>query len=278
MENQQLVRLSFSKQLFLRKAEIPDSKAVLLILHGLGEHIGRYTPFYEEMNAAGLSVWGFDWPGHGKTPGKRGYAKCLEVLHRTLDELLSLIRESNPEKPIFLFGHSMGGNLALHYLLQERPAVHGVIASSPWIRLAFEPSKFMVFLGKVVGRVYPALLQPSGLNPDHISRDPEEVRQYVSDPLVHDRISAGLGLALLKSASWLDAFQGKSHCPVLVTHGSADQITSPDASRAFSDRLKGDVTFHTWEGRYHEPHNDHEQEEVRAFYVRWILKRLPSTE
>jgi acylglycerol lipase len=274
MADSKIIPSAFGDQLFLRIWPVDQPKGVLIISHGHGEHIDRYAPFAEFFGKQGFVVLGADWPGHGQTDGKRGHAQNLDQLLSILDQVLAFAVENYPQVPKVLFGQSMGGNLALNYLLRKQTNLDGVVVNAPWIRLAFAPNPVMVFLGKVVGRIIPKFVQPSGLNPDHISRDPEEVKKYTSDPLVHDRISAGLGLTLLDSAAWLDNYSGSTTCPVLVMHGTGDQITSQPASAEFADRLSGPVTYKAWKGMYHETHNEQGRENVLAYIGDWISKNV----
>jgi alpha-beta hydrolase superfamily lysophospholipase len=163
----------------------------------------------------------------------------------------------------------MGGNLVLNYALRRRPPIAGVVATSPWLRLAFAPPAWKVALGRAVDRIWPAFTQPSGLETRAISRDSAVVRAYEDDPLNHDRITARLFNRCYDAGLWALAHAAEFPLPLLLTHGSADRITSAEASREFAGRaLK--CTFRLWDGCYHEIHNEPEREEFFAFVREWL--------
>ncbi|TAK45984.1 MAG: alpha/beta hydrolase [Saprospiraceae bacterium] len=249
---------------------VEHPKAAVCLVHGLGEHCARYRQVAEYFAKRGIALSGFDLPGHGRSGGSRGHAFSTEVIFENIARLLKEVSAKYPGIPLFLYGQSMGGNLVLSYTLARRPTVSGVIATSSWIRLPEKPSPLLVAFGCMMRRVLPSFTQNSGLNPRYISRDDEVVRAYQSDSLVHNRISVETGLSLLEAAQKLDAFAGKVPVPVLLIHGSADQITDPAGSEGFAKRAKGDVTFKRWDSLYHETHNEPEKEVVLANMAGWI--------
>jgi alpha-beta hydrolase superfamily lysophospholipase len=168
----------------------------------------------------------------------------------------------------------MGGNLLLNYIIKRHPTVQGAIVSAPHIRLAFQPSTIMVGLGRMMKGLIPGFTQPNGLAVEQISRDPAEVEKYKNDPLVHGKLTAITGMSMLEAASFLDKYQGEFPVPLLLMHGSADGITSPEGSADFVKRISGDVTFHLWNGLYHEIHNEPEQQQVMDMMTNWIAEHL----
>jgi alpha-beta hydrolase superfamily lysophospholipase len=233
--------------------------AVIALVHGQGEHIGRYQHMASWYNSRRIAVLAFDQQGYGQSEGKRGHADDVEVLLNDIGLLLDKTRAAYPTIPLFLYGHSMGGNLVLNYALQRHPALTGLIATSPWIRLAFEAPAVKVMVGRLLRRFMPDLSLPTGLAAHFLSRDPEVVKAYKNDPLVHSRLSASAGIALMESAQWLNAYAGPIHVPTLLQHGTGDKIISPAATREFYGRVTGDVTHHEWPGGYHEMHNEPEK-------------------
>lgn len=249
-------------------------RGVVCLVHGLGEHSGRYAPLAAHLNAAGFAVLAFDLRGHGRSGGKRGhfvYADALDDITRLVDEA----QRRFGAVPRFLYGHSLGGNLVLNYILR-RPVekLHGAVASGPWLRLAFEPPAYKVFLARSVGKLLPTLLQPSGLQPEYLSRDPVVVKAYVEDPLVHDRISAGMFLEAYEAGLWALEHAADLKVPLLLMHGADDHLTSPEASREFCQRAGEKCTFRLWEGMYHEVHNEPGKEEVYRTVVDWLAQNL----
>ena len=249
---------------------IPSPKAVIALVHGLGEHIGRYPHVAAHLNAHSYAVVGFDQQGHGRSGGKRGHAPTYAAL---LDDVGGLLREAElryPALPVFLYGHSLGGNLVLNYALRRKPSIQGMVVTSPFIRETHPQSGAKVGLGKVMRSIYPSLTLPNGLELEAISRDPAVVQRYKNDPLVHDKLSAAMGIGTLEAAQWLQTFAGHLPFPTLLIHGTADRITDPAASVAFAERAQGDLTLRTFEGLYHETHNEPEQQEVLATISNWL--------
>ncbi|HKK80464.1 MAG TPA: lysophospholipase, partial [Phaeodactylibacter sp.] len=214
-----------------------QARAVICLAHGLGEHVGRYEAFAEWFVERGITVIGYDRRGHGKSAGKRGHSMGVEPL---LDEVARLLVEAETryqKLPIFLYGHSQGGSLVLSYALHRHPNLSGIIASAPWISLAFEPPAPLIALGKLMRRIYPAFQQSNNLNTADLSRDPEVVEAYEADPLVHDRITAGNAINMMEEGAWLLRQRGDFPCPLLVLHGTGDKVTSAEASETFVSHL-----------------------------------------
>ncbi len=251
-------------------------KAVVLLIHGLGEHSSRYAHLAEFLCAKGIALLANDRIGHGKSKGARGHVPKYTQL---LDDIVKLHSEATRKFgsiPVFLYGHSMGGGLVLNYLLRNsKNGLQGAIATSSALELAFEPPAFKVFLGKLMRGIYPAFSQTNELNSAHISRDPEVVKAYENDPLIHDKISAETGMGML---SWGKEAIAKAHqlqTPLLIMHGTGDQITSAEGSRKFAEAAKNaDVTLKLWDGLYHEMQNEPEKTAVFDYIYDWIQSKL----
>ncbi len=257
-------------QLFAAHWPVENPRAVIALVHGQGEHIGRYEHVAKWYNQRGIAVLGYDHQGYGRSEGKRGHAKNLQVLLDDIGLLLQKTRQMYPKTPLFLYGHSMGGGLVLNFVTHYEPEISGVIATGPWIRLAFEAPAFKVVAGRFLRRFMPTLTLPTGLAAHFISHDEAVVKAYKSDPLVHNKLSAAGGIALLDSAKWLDKWAGTFKVPVLLQHGGGDKITSAPATRRFFERVKGNVRYHEWPGLYHEIHNEKEQDAVFAYTLNWL--------
>ena len=258
-------------QIFARNWPVDLPKAVIALVHGQGEHLGRYDHVAHWFNAHGFAVTLYDQQGHGQSEGTRGHAASIEVLLDDLGQFLEKTKDLYPGLPVFLYGHSMGGNVALNYVLRRKPDLKGIITTGPWIRLAFEAPALKVAAGYLLKRFMPNLTLPNGVHAKFVSRDPEVVKKYVNDPLVHARVSAAGGIALLEGAGWLNKYSGPMPIPALLMHGGADRLTSAPATREFSTRVTGDVTFQEWPGLYHEIHNEKEQEAVFEAVLKWIM-------
>jgi alpha-beta hydrolase superfamily lysophospholipase len=153
-------------------------KAVIILVHGIGEHIHRYDHWAEMFNKEGIGFAGVDLPGHGRSDGNRGDIKSYALLEEMIDILIKSCRQTFPGCPLYLYGHSLGGGIVLDYLLHRNPKVKGAIVTSPFLRLAFEPPKIKLILVSVMKNLIPGLIQPSGLNVNYISHDKAVVERY----------------------------------------------------------------------------------------------------
>lgn len=260
--------------IYHRHWKLEEAKAVVCLVHGMGEHVGRYGHVAKFFSAHGFATIGFDHQGHGKSGGKKGHAEGMESMLDDISALLDRGRECYPGKPVFLYGHSMGGNLVLNHVLWRKPAIEGLVATAPWIRLPKPPSSLLLGFAKLMDNLLPSLTQPNGLDINGISSDVAVVEAYRNDPLVHGRVSVRAGLHLLEGARYLDGFLGTMPCPTLLMHGAADPITSPAGTEDFAGRNPAGVTWKLWPGLKHEIHNEPQQGEVLAFLVEWMEQFL----
>lgn len=251
-----------------------NAKAAVVIVHGMGEHSGRYAHVAKAMNDEGYSCYSFDHRGHGKTAGKKGHTPSFDALLDSVEDVLKRAKGENPGKPVFIYGHSMGGNVTTNFAIRRNPKVNGIVVSSPWLRLAFDPPAIQVAAGKLVNRIFPGFTQSSNLDVNSISRDAEEVKKYEADPMVHDKISTSFFLGVHDAGLWAIENAGKLSVPAYVFHGSADKLTSHDASKEFADKAAGDVTWKSWDGLYHECHNEPEKDQVIQSIIDWMDSKL----
>lgn len=247
-----------------------NARAAVVMVHGIGEHIQRYDGWGDLFLKEGVAFMGLDLPGHGRSEGRRGHIKS----YKQLDEMISITvencRKTFPGIPVFIYGHSLGGNVVLSYLLRHKTSLRGAIVTSPWLRLSFEPPKVKVMMARIMNRVLPGLVQPSGLNVSHLSHLQPVVDAYRADPLVHDRISVSLFVAAMEAAAFDMEHASDLPIPTLLIHGSDDQITSPQATREFAEKSNL-ATFRLWEGGYHELHNEAFREEVFNYIISWMF-------
>jgi alpha-beta hydrolase superfamily lysophospholipase len=248
-------------------------KAMVVIVHGIGEHSGRYGHVAKAFNVFGIHTFAYDQRGHGKSEGPRGHTPTnqhlMDDLSLAIDEARQLAGEN---LPIFLYGHSMGGLEVLYYGLHNLNGIKGYISTGPSIQIAStDPLK--ILLAKTMTPFLPKLTLSSGLDVTALSRDAQVIREYQDDPLVHDLCSTRLGMFIIggaevvmkKASSW-------SH-PLLLMHGTEDRLGIITGSEAFFAKISGDVTFKRWNKMYHELHNEPEKAEVIQTMVDWILKR-----
>ena len=257
----------------------PDSqpKAVVVLVHGLGEHTGRYIHVGKALTDAGYVLVGFDLRGHGKSGGARGHFPSLDVVTQDIRQFFQFVSQRYPNLPQFLYGHSLGGLLSLAYAVQNKAALKGVLVTGSALRSALQEQKAKIAMANILGTLMPAMTIPSGLDATTISRDKAVVDKYVHDPLVHDKTSLGLGKSALTAIDICFARARDFAYPLLIMHGKADKLTYASGSADFA-RLAGEknknVTLKIWDGLYHEIHNEPEQAEVFKVMIEWLDKHL----
>ncbi len=250
-----------------------DLRAMIVLVHGLGEHIQRYTFWADLFNREKIGFTGVDLPGHGSSDGKRGHIRSYKLTDEMIDILTNECHKTFPGIPVFIYGHSLGGGIVLDYLVRKTPKVKGAIVTSPWLKLSFEPDRSKVKLAGILKNILPGLIQPSGLVVEHISRDKEVVNNYKNDPLVHGKISVSLFHDAMSSAANALKNASRLNVPLLLIHGSDDMICSPEGSREFASKTPL-AEFRIWEEGYHELHNELFKKEVFDFIINWINFRL----
>ena len=252
-------------------------KAVVVLVHGLGEHTGRYAHVGQALTDAGYVLVGFDLRGHGKSGGARGHFPSLDVVTQDIRQFFQFVSQRYPNLSQFLYGHSLGGLLSLTYAVQNKAALKGVMVTGSALRSALQEQKAKIAMANILGTLMPAMTIPSGLDATTISRDKAVVDKYVHDPLVHDKTSLGLGKSALTAIDICFARARDLAYPLLIMHGKADKLTYASGSEDFA-RLAGeknkDVTLKIWDGLYHEIHNEPEQAEVFKVMIEWLDKHL----
>jgi len=254
--------------------QLKSEKGLVLITHGMGEHANRYGHMANFFSKEGFTVIAFDIRGHGCSQGKRGHTPSYGHLMDDMERVYLKIKADYPSLPIFLFGHSMGGNLVLNFLLRKPNELKGAMVTGPYLRLGFEPPKWKIILAKLSANIWPSLSQPTELELDALSRNQEVIRKYEDDELVHDRITSAFFVNVHFAGQYAIDHAGEIKTPLLIMHGSDDRLTSPEGSRAFATNAKENVKLKLWNGLYHELHNEPEQEEVFNYELEWINKLL----
>ncbi len=248
-----------------------DVRGVIGIVHGLGEHSGRYHEVAEHFGRNRYAVVALDLVGHGRSGGPRGHASDYALL---LDDVSALVGElqrlGDGRLPRFLYGHSLGGNLVLNYALCRRPELAGLIVTSPLLRPAIRPPWWKLLLGHALNRCCPRMTFDAGIDPTDLSHDPQAVQRYRDDPLVHRRVSARLGVQMLAAGLWAYRHADELTVPTLLMHGAADRITSAEASREFAARAGAICTLRIWPDRFHELHWESNRAEVLDFVLNWL--------
>ncbi|NJE13659.1 alpha/beta hydrolase [Thermococcus sp. LS2] len=254
--------------IYKAKFGTPERGWVVLV-HGLGEHSGRYEKLITMLMSEGFAAYTFDWPGHGKSKGKRGHA-TIEQTMEIIDEII----EEIGEKP-FLFGHSLGGLTVIRYAQTRPDRIRGVIASSPALARSPKTPIFMVALAKILGAIAQSLTLSNGIDPNLLSRNKEAIRKYIEDELVHDKISAALGRSLFENMEKAHKEAEKIKVPILILVGTEDIITPPEGARKLFEKLTvEDKTLKEFERAYHEIFEDPEWgDEFHKVIIEWLKER-----
>jgi len=266
---------SDKKKIYAQKWEAgKKARAGILLIHGLGEHSCRYKEWATELVTQGYSVLTFDFRGHGKSSGKRGAVATYKTYIKDIEKLIEQGKKHFKNIPIFLYGHSLGGNLVVNYVISRRTAFDGIILSSPWFELTNPPSKLKVFITGIIGRIIPGIVVSSGLNPNDMSRILKEVHQYSNDPLIHNKISFKFFREAFEKGKIAKRSMYKINIPMLVFHGSKDNITSCKATREFVSNASNKTTYVEIENGFHELHNDLAREKVFDSIISWLNRQI----
>ena len=232
-----------------------QNRGMIILIHGLGEHVGRYQEWANLFLERRMGFVGIDLPGHGYSPGRRGFIRSHDIVNEIIEILIHTVSKTFPTVPLYLYGHSLGGTFVLNYLIKKNPKLKGAIITSPWLELSFKPPKIKIILAKMFNYVFPRLIQRSGINTGDISRDTKVVESYKNDPLGHGKISIRLFNIAMKSAKYVVEHSANLKIRTLILHGGADKITSPEASKKFA-MGNSKTDFVEIEGGYHELHNE----------------------
>jgi alpha-beta hydrolase superfamily lysophospholipase len=258
------------------QAWLPEGnvKAVLLIVHGLGEHSGRYMNVVNHFIPLGYAIYGFDHIGHGKSEGIREFVERFEEFTNTLSIYHNMVKGWQTGKPIFLLGHSLGGLIATDYLLDHQAEFRGAIISAPTIKVSDNISKATIILGKTLS-VFAPKAGILALDATGVSRDSEVVTAYINDPLVfHGKTPARLAVELLKAMIHFTARMDKLILPFIVVQASEDKLVDPDGAQMLYDKASSkDKTIKIYEGMYHEVFNEPGRARVLKDVEIWLAAR-----
>ncbi|KAI7862762.1 Alpha/Beta hydrolase protein [Spinellus fusiger] len=257
--------------------------AQILLIHGFGEHIGRYNEMLTLFAENDIECFAYDQRGWGETGAKskdfgnnQGYSTALGDINDTLEKM------KTPDVPLFLMGHSMGGALVLNLIAQKTKyssvkLLDGVISSAPFVTLVDPPSPFKEYPLRALSKIVPSFTIDAGINLDGINRDKEEMETYKNDPLNHSYATLKTlselldnGKALLKTGKNIDV-------PIVIVHSTADPINSYHSTKLVYDVVSSkDKEMKSWEGMYHELHRElkPDRDHVLSHYVKWIKARI----
>lgn len=256
---------------FWQRWDPATTKAVVVISHGLAEHSGRYAHVAARLNAGGYAVYAIDHWGHGRSEGTRANVERFSLVTADLDTLLSKAREEHPGTPVFLLGHSLGGLLALDYVVTHgESGLAGLLLSGPVVDTSGGTRLQRAAAGLL--SKYAPNLGVLDLDATAVSRDPEVVKKYVADPLnYHGKIRARTGAEILLGVDRVVAGLPKLRLPMLVMHGTLDRLAPPAGSKLVAERSGSkDKTLKLYDGLFHEIFNEPEQDAVLDDVVAWL--------
>lgn len=249
-------------------------KAVLVLVHGLGEHLGRYSNPVREFGKD-HTVYLYDHRGHGRSDGVRTHVDSFDQFIADLREFIEIVAKRHKGMPLFLIGHSMGGQIVIGFAAKYPSIpITGLITSSANVRIALKVNKLKRFLGKNISKILPKLRLNNEIDPQWICRDSEVVSAYKKDPLVSKGLSAKLACEVLAHQAHILELAEKIKIPVLMLHAGDDRICDPRGTVAFYERLAtADKTYKIYPGMYHEIFNEVGKEEVFTDMRRWMDER-----
>jgi len=250
------------------------ARGVVGIVHGFGEHSGSYRHVADFYVREGFAILAFDQLGHGRSDGRRGDSRTYDELLDNVGLLVGEMRERYPEKPHFLYGHSMGGNLTLNFLLRRRPVLTGAVVASPWLRLALTVRQVAARLGISARMLLNRRLDVNPLEASFATSDAAMLERMERDPFRHKKITARFFRHMHRAGRWALDHAGGLEVPLLLMHGGNDRLTSRAASREFAQRAGEWCDYMEWPGFKHELHTELGRNNVLAYALDWMNGRL----
>jgi alpha-beta hydrolase superfamily lysophospholipase len=248
-----------------------EPKAVLAIVHGLGEHSGRYMNVVQYLVPRGYAVYGFDHRGHGRSPGRGCHIISWEEFRRDVKAFLETVQSLEPSRPVFLYGHSMGSLIVIDYVIRHPQGLQGAIFSGAPIEPIGVAGPAKKMLARLLSRFWPGFTFTVDMDSEAMSRDPAAVQAYNDDPLNHKLGSARWGTEALETLGWVTEHARDVRLPVLMVHGGGDRINTASGSQKFFDAIDyPDKELIIYPGSYHEVHNDLDHALMARDLERWL--------
>jgi alpha-beta hydrolase superfamily lysophospholipase len=262
-------------RLYVRRRQADTPRGEVILVHGFGEHSGRYAAISDHLVKHGFNVTSYDQRGHGQSDGLPGHIDRFKYYEDDLDRIVSSVRSRWDARNLFIIGHSLGGLVTLRYLAMRGSSVTGAVLSAPLISVAVEVPAHKVMMARVGARLMPKLRLDNEIDPAHLSRDPEVGIAYANDPLVNRLVSAKWFAEATKAMQEVVAWAGDIKTPMLVMHGTEDMLASVEATKAlFEAAGSSDKEMVILPGFYHELFNEPEKQSVYERVSDWLEAHL----
>lgn len=251
-----------------------DIQALLIIVHGYGEHSGRYNHVGKFFAEKGFYVAAFDHRGHGQSDGKDTIIKSIDDCAEDVEVFLERIQTRIPGTPGFVLGHSMGGLVVTDFVLKKQPQLNGILLSGAGVKISDEISPFLVKISGVLGKIAPNM-KTIKLDGDSVSRDPNEIEKYNNDPLNYrGGVPAATGAAINNAIAYVESHVNEFSLPVRIMYGTEDKLADPTGSINLYENISSkDKTLVPYEGLYHEILNEPEQKQIMEECLIWLKER-----
>lgn len=254
-----------------------EPRTVVAIVHGIGEHSGRFKNIVDYLVARGHAVYALDLRGHGRSSGQRGHLMSWAEYREDVRAFVERISTREAGRPLFIYGHSMGGLIVLDYVLRHPEGLSGTIISGPPFESVGVATPLLVTSARILSRVWPTFTLDVPLEAAALSRNAASVSHYLEDPLVHRKCSARWAVEAIDANVWVKAHAADLRLPLLMLHGEADRINTAAGTRRFFDSVTyPDKELYLVPGGYHEPHTDPGHEQVLQRVEDYLLAHVPA--
>ena len=269
------LKLRDNTELYLKRDLPENPTAIIVINHGFAEHLNRYDYVTKILNKANLGVYRYDLRGHGRTKSKKGYIEDFMDFVKDADEVVNLAKTENPDLPIFMLGHSMGGFITLCYGIDKPNKLKGQIFSGAAIRRLPVVNGIKGNIVKLLGRIIPNLSIKNNLSKD-ICSVKEVVDEYINDPLILKEAKLKFySEFLIRGTDWIEKNIEKYEYPCLITHGEKDKIVPKEVSIYLYSKISSeDKEIKIYDNLYHEILNENEKDKVLSDIINWIYERV----
>jgi alpha-beta hydrolase superfamily lysophospholipase len=275
--NEQTLELTGGGEVYTWWRREPGAIAQVVLVHGFGEHSGRYHPLTDFLCSRGFNVCSFDQRGHGRSSGLYGHIDRFGDYEDDLRRVVAMAKAHGPA-PLFLIGHSMGGLITLRYLAGNPSGIAGAVVSAPLLGFAVRIPRLKLAIGRASALIAPKMRMANEINPANLSRDPEVGRAYAEDPLVRRVVSARWFSEATRAMESIRAAVPSITAPVLILHGTQDRLAAVDATRAVFGLIGSrDKQLKIYPGFYHELFNEPEKQDIFQTVGDWLSARLRSS-